>query len=75
MGNIKTCQNLQLSNKACNTSFRFINSGEQPPKKPGPMQNHIRRYVAQGTVTKDGLLVILGEDSSLSAKTRQRIVK
>ena len=79
MGNMKTWQNLQLADKACNTAVRLINSGQQPPKKPGPMQNHIRRYVAQGTVTKDGLLVVLGEDtsnafSSLSAKTRQRIV-
>ena len=79
MGNMKTWQNLQLADKACNTAVRLINSGQKTPKTPGPIQNNIRRYVAQGTVTKDGLLVVLGEDtsnafSSLSAKTRQRIV-
>ena len=54
-GNDTAWLNLQSADKACSSAVRLINSGQQPPKKPGTLFNHIRRYVAQGTVNEKGL--------------------
>ena len=72
-------KNAQLANQACCEARKLLSSGKPPPKAVGKYSgeywNDIRRYCREASLTKDGLLIVKADATTLSGNIRrERIV-
>ncbi len=67
-------KNIQERDSACKQAIKCLQSGQSPSKKPGKLQNNVRKYVSKATVAKDGLLVVQGNIPMTTNKTERIVI-
>ena len=72
--NRKTWIELQSKDKACNIAKTSLTTGQQPSKKQGKTLTDARKYVAKGTIAKDGLLIVEGVIPMTTTKMERIII-